>query len=168
MSKLNGLNLSDADFWNFSISVYQKPNVQSILLQGQAQLHANVNLALLCLWMTQQGVQLSQTQLEHLHKTVTSFGVEFTQVIRKARNDFKLKQESLDNYAEVRTHLLDAELLMERQEQSILVDEVSRLTLSTECNAVSNIENYQSFLMPNIDDISAVDTEFCDLNQYIS
>ena len=101
--ELNNSTLSANDFWDFSIGIYQQTKVQDLLLQGQEQLQANVNLSLFCLWLNQQQVALSREQLFMLHSSVNHFGVTFTKPLRTLRRSFKNQQELLTNYTQVKS-----------------------------------------------------------------
>lgn len=153
-------------FWHFSLAIYQNKPAQQLLLASQDHLCVNINLALFCLYLNQQKVYLNEKQLHSLDQELLSFSQEFTQTLRALRVDFKQQQSRLTQYNKLREHLLNAELILEQQEQTILVSHFQ--TFSESClSPVDNLQLYQSYLACQDSSNFNSTLKISDLNQYI-
>lgn len=130
-------------FWHFSCDFYQQPKVQSALLLLQEQHNANINLALLCIWLDKHALALQKKTLFTMHEDVGRFSAEYTKPLRQLRLHFKTHSDTLSNYQALRSHLLNAELCLEQQEQALLIsgNNQSQLTPFTQAHQ-SNLKNY--------------------------
>ncbi|NVK23684.1 MAG: TIGR02444 family protein [Gammaproteobacteria bacterium] len=170
MSSTLSLELDAQDFWQFSLNIYSHTNVANILLQAQSQWRVNVNLALLCLYLDQKSCYLEKAQMSDLHAAVMQFSQTYTKPLRDIRQKFKTQQQALMQYESIRRHILDAELLLERQEQSVLVELINSMQVSA-AGHHDNTDIYMNILAEHID-ISADErgnwVDLRDLNQYLS
>lgn len=73
---------------------------------------------------------VSTSTIAVLHAHVTDFSQNYTQPLRQIRANFKQSLQTMKNYSALRTHMLNAELELEKQEQQLLVDEFNRATTS--------------------------------------
>jgi len=114
------LSISTEALWQFSLAVY--PQRQDELLHWQDAHEANVNLALLCLYLDRRAVALSSEQIAALNRLVQIFSSTHTAQIRKCRRHMKEHKAALIQYKQIRERLLQAEMLLEQQEQRLLLD----------------------------------------------
>lgn len=73
---------------------------------------------------------VSTSTIAVLHAHVTDFSQNYTQPLRQIRANFKQSLQTMKNYSALRTHMLNAELELEKQEQQLLVDAFNRATTS--------------------------------------
>lgn len=160
------MTIATDDFWHFSLKLYQIEQVKDTLLQAQDKLGLNVNLALFCLYLNQQGIFSTTEQMAQLATELNAFNQEFTQKLRALRLDFRIKQQQLDSYEEIKKALLTAELLLEQQEQKLIVNIAEQWqTFSGEhCD---NLMLYQSLLASQKIEKTKSTLKLSDLNQYI-
>ena len=160
------LNLSAQNFWQFSLALYQHNNVQSLLLNLQDEVGLNVNLALFCAFLNKQNLYLNQHQIEQLHSAVQQFNHSFTSPLRQLRSSFKLQSNQLNNYDSLRQHLLNAELILEQQEQQVLIDSANQIQQISPTHA-NNLQLYQQLISTQSKAKSNSLHKLSDLNQYI-
>lgn len=160
------MSFTALDFWNFSIDIYRKNEIQHTLLDAQSRHGLNVNLALFCLFLNKQNIYLTGEQLSQLNQQLALFNLEFTSPLRELRLNFKARQSKLNNYQEIRETLLTTELLLEQQEQMLLVQGLAEFN---QFDSVSNdnLQLYQTLLSTqnSLDNKSTLNLS--DLNQYI-
>lgn len=140
--------IEPAELWHFSITSYQQDELQNELLSWQNSYDGNVNMALFCLYCDDLSIQISDTELDLLHNQISVFSRKFTQTIRVSRETFKQQKAQIQKYEDIRHHLLEAELLFEQQEQSLLCDMMNRDAAEYQSNiaAPQNWARYQSLL----------------------
>lgn len=136
--------ITTEQFWQFSLAHYQLPNVQETLLAWQNEFGANVNLALLCVYLNESKQSLSSEDISTLHNKVIEFDRLYTRPLRELRKMYKTNQSALVHYKTIRQSLLSAELELEKQQQAILIENCNRQKLLNE--PVDNWANYQSYL----------------------
>lgn len=105
--------------WQFSLTLY--PKMQSLFLQWQDELGANVNLLLLLCYLEQQQLSLTSTQLQQLAAALTHFSAQFTQPLRQLRKNATGSGLSTALQQQLKQSLLQAELELERLEQQLLL-----------------------------------------------
>jgi uncharacterized protein (TIGR02444 family) len=108
-------------FWQFSITVYGEREIQKALLSFQDGFGGNVNLALLCQYCDKNKIRLTDLEINALHIDAKTFEKQFTQPLRELRRHYKERQSNIQDYLNVRRALLDAELVLEKQQQHELV-----------------------------------------------
>ena len=154
------------DFWQFSLASYRHEKVQVTLLQAQDTYGLNVNLALLCLYLDRVGLVLDEEQIAVLHREISVFSSKFTHSLRTVRHGFKRHQTLLNDYQKIRELLLEAELTLERQEQDLLLDTLSKMTLK-KLDSTSNLLRYETLLNQQKSKSSNPALKLSDLNQII-
>ncbi|WP_261857701.1 TIGR02444 family protein [Photobacterium sanguinicancri] len=113
------------DFWQFSYTHYFKADVEATCLCLQTFHHGSVNLALLMLWLDEQGYLLTGEQRNQLIA-----GLQPTdgllQQYRAMRRSLKPQLDQA-GYQQ----LMDFELTVERQQQHDLVAQLNTMPLAT-------------------------------------
>jgi uncharacterized protein (TIGR02444 family) len=142
------MNIDPVELWQFSITSYQQTELQQELLGWQNSYDGNVNLALFCIYCDDLGIAISDDELKLQHEQISQFSRQFTQSIRITRESFKQQKSLITSYDDIRQHLIDAELLLEQQEQSLLCDLMKRdaAEYQTGVSAPNNWQRYQSLL----------------------
>ena len=123
-------NLQSSNLWQFALQYYSKSARSRALLQLQDKYAANINLCLLLKYLSQQNIIVSTSTIAVLHAHVTEFSQKYTQPLRQIRANFKQSLQTMENYSVLRTHMLNAELELEKQEQQLLIDAFNRATTS--------------------------------------
>lgn len=161
------------DFWQFSLALYKNDLVQSALIIWQNDVNANVNLALLCAMLNQQKIALTHSQLMTLHTNVSDFSNKYTKPLRALRQSYKMEMDSIEGYQAIRQKLLDAELIFEQQEQSLLLSQLPQpqknnlYSVIEEPNNIDNLALYQTLLIEKSELTSLPKVKLTDLNQYL-
>lgn len=161
------------DFWQFSLTLYKHDLVQSALITWQNDVNANVNLALLCAMLNQQKIALTQSQLMSLHTKVSDFSNDYTKPLRALRQRYKEDMDAIEGYPAIRQKLLDAELMFEQQEQSLLLSELSQSqknklhSLVESSFNMDNLALYQALLIEQCELAFVPKAKLTDLNQYL-
>ena len=136
------MNLLNSDhFWQFSCTLYAKPDQQQTLLALQNQQGKNVNLCLLLLYLDSLNLSINTQQLNELTQVVSDFDTHALQPLRAARSYLKANQNAISDYATIRAELLSAELKLEKQQQHMLIETVNELEL-VKLSEPNNIELY--------------------------
>lgn len=150
--------INDKQFWQFSTEYYALPDVTANLLRWQNEHQANVNFALLCIYLETLSISLTDSQIAQIHHQAKIFEQAYTQPLRELRAFYKKEQHNLTEYTHIRALCLEAELLLEKQQQAQLVDALHDLDLSvvsqmphTSLDSNSpppqNWKRYQTFLL---------------------
>ncbi|WP_372770782.1 TIGR02444 family protein, partial [Pseudoalteromonas sp.] len=110
---------------------YSKSTHSSVLLTLQDKHGANVNLCLLLIYLKEHKLPIDTSQIDALHGEVSLFNQSFTSSLRQTRSLFKMSLQELPNYSALRTHLLNAELELEKHEQQILINSYNKAKQQT-------------------------------------
>lgn len=112
------MNFPDSDFWNYSIQVYQIPEVEQACLKLQNNFQADVNLLLYCCWAGENKVQLTMDNIQQLIITAQPWQ-NIIQPLRDSRRLLKDEVTALDNNIaiETRNNLMEMELNAEHMAQ---------------------------------------------------
>lgn len=121
--------LTPEAYWQFACQYYQTKANSDVLLDLQNRYHANVNLCLLLKYIANQQLSIEKADITLLHNTVMKFSTEFTQPLRHLRMQYKNAKQHLEHYDALRAHLLQAELTLEQQEQSVLFAALAKCSL---------------------------------------
>ncbi len=116
-------NKQIADFWQAAGDFYQKSAVKKLLLGLQDKDHYSVNRLLFALWFSQTFQKLIEiAQLETSSKALL-LTEQSTTELRCTRRTFEQhwKKPYLGNLNMARYHMLEGELSLEKEIQSILV-----------------------------------------------
>ena len=113
-----------AEFWQVSVEFYQLDAVKSLLLGLQDKHQYSINRLLFSLWFSQLFQQLIDSSLLKQTEPEILLSEESVNNIRQQRRDLELVYaESMTGPLNmVRHHLLEAELSMEKEVQSRLVN----------------------------------------------
>lgn len=136
------MNLLNSDhFWQFACTLYAKPGQQQTLLALQNQQGKNINLCLLLLYLDSLNLAINTEQLSILEHSISEFEQHALHPLRATRRYLKTNKNSIRDYNQIRESLLNAELMLEKQQQNMLINAVNKLTLSQ--NKTAN--NYQLY-----------------------
>ena len=105
---------SAAEFWSFSLDVYNVPGVKDMCLTAQDRYGADVNLLLLLAWHDREGLALSANSLSAL-QAISRQWQENTLAPHRAR---RRAAKGTADYAT----LLEDELQLEKAAQAALLD----------------------------------------------
>lgn len=108
----------DADFWNFSLRLYARPQIADLCVELQDAYHLNVNLLLWCCWLEQQAIELTVARLQQAHLRVDAWEQDYVLPLRALRRKLKRQFGTADTTLEaLRQQIKHAELLAEKQMQ---------------------------------------------------
>lgn len=114
-------NSKESRFWNFSIALYNKPQVAELCLELQDQYGANINLLLWCLWLEHQSIELSLQRLTAALVAIQKWDADYVQTLRLLRRKMKVEfAQDMNAVLHVREQIKLAELLAEKCEQEWL------------------------------------------------
>ena len=133
--------LTDAQFWQFSLSWYARPGVSQACIELQDKLGLNVNLMLLLCWCEQQNLQLSAEQIERLGLSLKVWSEKYTQPLRQLRRQIALEDHADES---VKHAIFDAEMALEKSEQRLLICAFSHFNLTKSDEAAQNLTRYVS------------------------
>lgn len=114
--------LDAEDFWTFACTQYARAGMQGALLTLQEDEHKNVNLILLLMYLDELGITLTAEQFAELCTECEAFDRCVLHPQRKVRATLKQQHKHYQAYAELRQHMLKAELAQEKLQQSLLID----------------------------------------------
>lgn len=144
-------NLQIADFWQAASDFYQESIVKELLLEMQDKAHYSINRLLFALWYSQTyqrliEIALLKTSSENLLKVEQS-----TNELRNTRRKFEQswKKPYLGNLNMTRYHLLEGELSLEKEIQSILVTALCADKAAIETSL--SVESLDFLIVENID-----------------
>jgi uncharacterized protein (TIGR02444 family) len=130
--------LSSDQFWSFSCAHYEQQVVKEACLELQNEYHFNVNLLLLCCYLQGQQLRLDLTHIDQCLTAIAETHEQLNQV-RIIRTEIKNTNELAYQY------LLKAELALEQQQQSVLIETVNQQNLSPS-SVRENITVYAQYL----------------------
>lgn len=118
-------HVTEHPFWKFSVAVYEQPGAQQSLLTLQDAHHLNVNLMLFCCWVAynKQG-RLVKKDIQELLAATHVWHEDLVVTLREMRNGIKEIAASSVKYKRVRQAVLDTELMAEKIEQLLLIDNI--------------------------------------------
>lgn len=105
--------------WQFSLRLY--PAIKPLCLDWQDRLGANVNLLLLLCYLEQQQLSVSASALAQLNTVLENFSRQFTRPLRQLRRSASQSPLYPAQQQQLKQHLLNAELELERLEQQLLL-----------------------------------------------
>ncbi|MFT5161960.1 MAG: hypothetical protein ACI9FJ_000528 [Alteromonadaceae bacterium] len=120
--------LSEDVFWQYSGKLYSQPGVKESCLILQDEVGLNVNLILLLCWCEPNHKVLSEAQIEQLGNAIVGWHKSYIAPLRDFRRQLGLEHAAT---AQVKQKMLDAELELEKVEQSLLLDAFNELELQT-------------------------------------
>jgi len=112
------MNFPDSDFWNYSLQIYQIPQVEQACLSLQNTFAADINLILYCCWAGENKVSLSLSNIQQLI-TAAQPWQKVIQPLRESRQLLKNEVTALDNGIAIETsnNLKEMELNAEHMSQ---------------------------------------------------
>lgn len=134
--------------WNYSLSVYGKPNVEGLLLLLQDRFGADVNVVLCCLWLATQGQELDSPVLASLLKISATCQAKCIMPLRALRRGLK----EVDGAEAIREEIKSIELKAERWQQDLCYRQIEHLSgVANSQSAVEigqlNLRRYTEALM---------------------
>jgi len=107
--------------WDFSLQLYARAGVADACLRLQDEHGVNVNLLLWCAWLEQRGLALDVTRLRSAQKRIHAWDEHYVVPLRQLRRRMKTEFGVADvGIEQVRSQIKQAELLAEKQLQSLL------------------------------------------------
>jgi uncharacterized protein (TIGR02444 family) len=107
--------------WDFSLRQYARAGVADACLRLQDEQGVNVNLLLWCLWLGQRGLTLDAARLRNAQKRIHGWDEHYVVPLRQLRRRMKVEFGVADmGIEQVRNQIKQAELLAEKQLQSLL------------------------------------------------
>lgn len=104
--------------WDFSLALYQQPDVADSCLRLQDEHGVNVNLLLWCVWLECQGLNLDDAHLHEAQRRIRGWDQHYVVPLRHLRQRMKAEFGIQDAAIEtVRRHIKQAELAAEQQLQ---------------------------------------------------
>jgi len=132
--------ISVDSFWRFSCDLYSKNELyikdqqNYSLLELQNKFNKNVNICLLMLYLDELNISIDQAVLKQLISSILDFESSYLLPLRALRLKLKQQEADISLYAKMRKTLLDAELLMEKHQQSQLVNALNSCELVSSTN----------------------------------
>jgi uncharacterized protein (TIGR02444 family) len=149
-NKTKTVDISAEGFWHFSCEEYAQNKYYSKgkqsfnLLELQNKFGKNVNICLLMLYLDKFQIKSNQEVLLKLIQTITHFDTTYLLPLRVLRKKLKSQYDDIELYKSIRSKLLDAELLMEKHQQSQLIVTLKNYSL-THNDLVDNLSFYLNF-----------------------
>lgn len=110
-----------ATLWDFSLHQYARAGVAEACLRLQDEHGVNVNLLLWCVWLEQRGLVLDAARLRSAQKRIHAWDERYIVPLRQLRRRMKTEFGVADpGIEQVRSQIKQAELLAEKQLQSLL------------------------------------------------
>lgn len=109
----------DNPFWRFSTKLYRLESVESACIYLQDHQGVMVNQLLFSCWLTTQNVCFTKDWPQQV-EPVLGWHNQFVVPLRKQRRQLKPMADMEAHLADMREHLLSAELIAEQHEQALL------------------------------------------------
>ena len=110
-----------SNLWDFSLRQYARAGVADACLRLQDEHGVNVNVLLWCLWLGQRGLTLDAARLRSAQKRIHAWDEHYVVPLRQLRRRIKAEFGMADpGIEQVRSQIKQAELLAEKQLQSLL------------------------------------------------
>lgn len=133
--------------WLYSRSFYPRPGVESLMLELQDKLGADVNILLCCCWLAEQGRVLAADDLAALIKLSAVWRAECILPLRAVRRFLKARSEASGIYQRVKSLELDAEQWQQDQlQQYVNCLQLQRSNLPASEQAACHMQQYFSCL----------------------
>ncbi|NTS75687.1 TIGR02444 family protein [Catenovulum sp. SM1970] len=114
--------MTNESFWQYSLTLYQQTQMQSLCLQLQNEYQVNVNLLLFCCYLQSLDKALSALQLKDIETALLPFNKAYTTKLRQLRQNLKTDETLVATTQQtLKQALLKCELTMEQHEQAIIV-----------------------------------------------
>lgn len=110
----------DNPLWQFSLKLYQHEEVKEACLSFQNEEGVNVNLLLVCCWLSYAIEAISQLEFEQAYQQINEWHQQVTQAMRQVRQYLKRFQASNDWVNHFYQQVLADELSSESYQQKVL------------------------------------------------
>ena len=137
--------MQDNPLWQYSLTVYSRPQVEPLLLALQNRHHADVNLLLCCGWMGSRGQLVSPEGLQALMDLSAPWREQCVQPLRGVRRFLK----GLPGHEALREQVKALEIEAEQRQQALIYQQWQQLDLAATdaTSAISdNLDLYGSLL----------------------
>ena len=101
--------------WEYTLAVYDKPGVKSVLLQLQDGFGADINMLLSCCWLAEHGRALNDEDLSALIQSSAEWRAKCIIPLRTVRRFLKSQQWAESIYEQLKTLEIDAEQWQQNQ-----------------------------------------------------
>lgn len=128
--------MQDNLLWQYSLTVYRRPDVEPFLIALQDHHNADVNILLCCGWLGTQGQRLNLEHLQQLIAISTPWQQQCVQPLRAVRRFLTGKDDEAFR-EQVKRLEIDAEL----RQQSLIYQQLQSLTLCVADPAKAIIDN---------------------------
>ncbi|KTC87288.1 MULTISPECIES: TIGR02444 family protein [Legionella] len=110
----------DNPFWQFSLKLYRHEKVKTACLSFQNQEGVNVNLLLVCCWLSYAIEAISQLEFNQAYQLIDEWHQQVTQPMRQVRQYLKNSQASINWVSHFYQQVLADELSSESYQQNVL------------------------------------------------
>lgn len=152
--------MNNHPLWEYSLAVYSKPSVDTLLVQLQDDYGADVNMLLLAFFQAKNNLRLNTDDYQFLLKQVAGWQSNAVVPLRSVRRYLK-NNDSVD-VQKIREKIKTVEVEAEAWQQSLLFEAIKNQSYEAgendfSADALHNIKCY-SALWPGVDweDISAI------------
>jgi uncharacterized protein (TIGR02444 family) len=149
----------EEDFWNFSVSVYDRARESCLNLQDRFGF--DVNLLLFCCWRGAAGVGLGEAELKRIIEGTAAWRINVIEPLRATRRWLR-NGDHPSGAKELRARILEIELQGERLAQALIIEAAGpRPDPLSPCEDIGigtarrNLEMYQRAATPGAMDASA-------------
>ncbi|MCD6055288.1 MAG: hypothetical protein K0R12_250 [Gammaproteobacteria bacterium] len=113
-----------AQFWRFSLGLYQSPEIKPQLLSFQKDYGTNINIVLFCCWIadTYQGT-LTRAELLRATALLANWHAKITKRLQRLRNSLPRKAANTC-YQGFSEAILQDEIAAEKEEQALLANHI--------------------------------------------
>lgn len=139
------MSIKPLNFWNFSLSLYEREGVATACLQLQAEYRFDVNLLLFCHWYGSSYGELDPQLLSNAISLSARWHNHVVQPLRTTRNWMKKQEDRSEQFDALRERIKAGELAAEKIQQQ----EIEKLVL--EWNEGENGEIGSAAIGKNID-----------------
>ncbi|WP_019531537.1 TIGR02444 family protein [Dasania marina] len=147
-------------FWQYSLTVYQRPAVAELCLQLQDDYGVDINMLLCAAWLASIGQPLTDPLLQGLLAESEQWQQRCVQPLRQARRFLKTTSSS-DIYQQAKALELQAEALQQQR----LYDQLRNLPLAAAQQGLlhRNVSHYLGGLIVDEADVTPAVQGFCSL-----
>ncbi|MCP3907402.1 MAG: TIGR02444 family protein [Oceanicoccus sp.] len=138
--------MQDNPLWQYSLAVYNRPGVESLMIMLQDSYQADVNMLLCCGWLGREGQQLSLDSMRLLVDVSMPWQQHCVQPLRAVRRFLKGKEDEA-----FRDQVKALEIAAEQRQQAMIYQQLQSLNLLTADPATAvgeNLSLYGTLLNP--------------------
>ena len=127
------------DFWGYSLAVYQSDKIQTLCLQLQDEIDADVNLILFAAWLAKQKIHFTSVRVRQACEKTTQWQEGVIKPLRSVRLKVKAISNQKSFYEKIKSVELAAEF--ESQLRLYLLSSYWQAEKNT-INVANNLNNY--------------------------